>query len=673
MVARRGHRAASRLVGIVRAKRSAPVTYLVAGTLAVLAIVLTRVTGDLRHQVPYTLSFGAVMVASWYGGLGAGLFAVAISVLGVDFVVRDIPHSITFRQSSTALSALVFVAIALMISALNDARRRAETRSSLALAEEHIARLEADEGRDRMSLLAQASLALASSFEFEITLRQVAKLVTPRFADWCAMYVAGDDDRIERLTTVGVAEGASSWVADLRPWYALSEPIGLSKLIATATPQLVPHAPGKLLEGGGGDESGSSAMVLPMVSRNHVLGALLLVANTNARQTYDADDLAFGEVLARRCAQAVDNARLYRDAQTAEARYRSLFEGTAEAIIVADTTGRCLDANQAATELLGYSREEIRQLDIGDISRASWDASAPAQPAVRLHETWSGDVVLRRKDGTLVPAEGRGRDVTLPMGTVFVSAWRDVSERKEMEQLQQEFIASVSHDLKNPLSAASALTQLTQRRLSRDPNPPSGEIAATLVKIHDALSRTTALLDELSDAARARLGQPLELVGSRVDLVELARESVQKHQRTTDRHEIVLVTDLDEVIGEWDRNRLLRVFDNLVSNAVKYSPEGGRIEVRVSLDQQDATPVAVVAVSDSGVGIPAADLPNLFRPYFRATNVLGRFGGTGVGLSGVRQIVDQHGGTIAVESEPGRGSTFTVRLPLTAVPVLGVT
>jgi signal transduction histidine kinase len=118
------------------------------------------------------------------------------------------------------------------------------------------------------------------------------------------------------------------------------------------------------------------------------------------------------------------------------------------------------------------------------------------------------------------------------------------------------------------------------------------------------------------------------------------------------------------VVGEWDRMRLERVLDNLLSNAVKYSPQGGPIAIRVGREDDAGGAWAVVSVRDDGIGVPAEDLPWIFERYRRAGNVAGRVAGTGIGLAGARQIVEQHGGTIGVESDEGQGTTVTVRLPL---------
>jgi signal transduction histidine kinase len=149
-----------------------------------------------------------------------------------------------------------------------------------------------------------------------------------------------------------------------------------------------------------------------------------------------------------------------------------------------------------------------------------------------------------------------------------------------------------------------------------------------------------------------------------VDVVALVREAVQTQAETAERHRLQLDASVPELSGTLDGPRLQRVLDNLLANAVNYSPEGTAIRVGVYRQTGLDGDWAVITVRDAGVGIPAKDLPRIFEPFYRGANVADRAGGVGLGLSGSRQIVDQHGGTLTVESDEGTGSTFTVRLPL---------
>ena len=162
-------------------------------------------------------------------------------------------------------------------------------------------------------------------------------------------------------------------------------------------------------------------------------------------------------------------------------------------------------------------------------------------------------------------------------------------------------------------------------------------------------------LDALVETARLQPGHEVELRPSRVDLVSLTTEVATLVQSTAQRHHIE-IDGPDSLIGRWDRYRLQRVILNLLSNAVKYSPEGG--PVRISLMQVGNE--AVLAVSDSGIGIAPADMGRIFEPFVRGTNVSDN-PGSGLGLAGARRIVELHHGALTASSTQGEGTTFTLR------------
>jgi signal transduction histidine kinase len=190
--------------------------------------------------------------------------------------------------------------------------------------------------------------------------------------------------------------------------------------------------------------------------------------------------------------------------------------------------------------------------------------------------------------------------------------------------------------------------------------PETEGLVDALDQIEASAGRMSEQLDELVDASRLEAGQTLELRREPIDLIELARTAVGQRQQSTDRHALYVSTTLTELVGVWDAVRLARVLDNLLDNAVKYSPRGGTVEVTIA--QEDG--LAVLGVADHGEGIPAADLPHIFERYRRGRNVEGRIPGTGIGLAGVQRIVELHDGTISIDSHVGVGTTFTIRLPL---------
>jgi len=235
------------------------------------------------------------------------------------------------------------------------------------------------------------------------------------------------------------------------------------------------------------------------------------------------------------------------------------------------------------------------------------------------------------------------------------------AELREQISARDEFTATLSHDLKSPLTFIKGIANLRRRRATA--TPETQPLIDALEQIENSAGRMAQLLDEVVDASRLQAGKPLELRREPIDLVGLARDVIAQHQQTTDRHLLQLMNGVPRLVGVWDRVRLGRVLDNLLGNAVKYSPRGGIIQVCVDFDEQPDR-FAFVRVSDRGEGIPEADLPHIFEHFRRGTNVAGRIPGTGIGLSGARRILEQHGGSILVESAVSEGTTVTVRLPL---------
>ena len=219
----------------------------------------------------------------------------------------------------------------------------------------------------------------------------------------------------------------------------------------------------------------------------------------------------------------------------------------------------------------------------------------------------------------------------------------------------QELVATIAHDLLQPLAAISGRAQLLQRQLQQ---PDSTEkVSQGLERIAQTAADMADQLDELVAASRAEM--TLVLDRSPADLAALVRMAVSSAEQTTERHVFRCELPDASAEGAWDAGRLSRVLNNLLSNAIKYSPSGGEVVVRV---RSEADWVSV-AVEDHGLGIPVADLPHVFEPFHRGRNAVRSISGAGIGLASVRQIVEAHGGSVEVVSQVGRGSTFTVRLP----------
>ncbi len=231
--------------------------------------------------------------------------------------------------------------------------------------------------------------------------------------------------------------------------------------------------------------------------------------------------------------------------------------------------------------------------------------------------------------------------------------------------IDQTFLTGLAHDLRQVLTVIHGTTVLTERRLTAA-GTPLDTIARALSVIRDAATRMELQITELEHFA---VGEPDQAPGGNrrsVDLVAIAHEAAARHAAISDRHRFSVVVGTPEggIVGHWDAMRLERALDNLVGNAIKFSPTGGNITLTVGREAGADPEVAVLQVRDEGIGIPARDLPHVFECFRRAKNATNTIPGTGVGLAVVRDVIEQHGGTIEAASKLGRGATFTLRLPL---------
>jgi PAS domain S-box-containing protein len=234
-------------------------------------------------------------------------------------------------------------------------------------------------------------------------------------------------------------------------------------------------------------------------------------------------------------------------------------------------------------------------------------------------------------------------------------------EAQEAIRVRDTFLSIASHELKTPLTTILGNAQMLQRRNARE-NTLNPRDKRTLDVIAAQASRLNRMVAALLDISRIETGQ-LSIERTPLDLCMLAQHVVSDLQPMFDQHQIELIVPDEALIVEGDELRLEQVLQNLLQNAVKYSPQGGVVQLQV---EQQGQQVCVV-VSDQGIGIPEQAMPRLFRRFFRADNVQAQhISGMGVGLFVVKEIVDLHGGKINVASREGVGSTFTVCLPLSA-------
>ena len=378
----------------------------------------------------------------------------------------------------------------------------------------------------------------------------------------------------------------------------------------------------------------------------------------------------------------------------AELIFQRLLNAVPDAVLVTAADGRILVINQQAETLFGFARSDVVGRPLEQLMPERFRerhlrhrAGFMGEPRVRPMGVGLELFGLHR-DGHEFPVEISLSPIELAGEIAVISSIRDVSARQQAaaeremllarEQaaraeaqsavsLRNEFLSAISHDLGNPVAAIRLQSKLLQEQVF-EPQQRDRQLLEGLKQIESTAARLWGLVEALLDLARLQVGRALDLNWHQADLAALVQERVAQQQQLSPHHAFTLERAVAELAGEWDVRRLERAVTNLLDNAARYSPDGSRVTVRLRAEceeqaHEQALGWAVLEVEDRGIGIPAEDLPHIFERFYRGSNVAQRFTGTGIGLAGAKQIVEEHGGTLTIASQEGLGTTVTVRLP----------
>ncbi len=351
-------------------------------------------------------------------------------------------------------------------------------------------------------------------------------------------------------------------------------------------------------------------------------------------------------------------------------RFSAVLSEMVEGVLVLDRVGRVLLVNPAMERMLGCRAEEaighrwievVRQHDLNELIAAVLTRGEPMAAEIALDEPdgrQRSSVTLEGARTYAVQGSVARRPDATDDERQSVFVFHDVTALKRLERVRSDFIANVSHELRTPLTSIIGYLEALLDG-AHDDAVRREEFLRTMKTHADRLNALVADLLQLSQIESGEYRWRREAV----DVAELARRSTELVAPLARRKQITL-RGPDQTTGievTADSEKLTEVLLNLLDNALKYTEDGGTVEVTVEAGDG----MAVIRVLDTGLGIPPADLERIFERFYRVDRARSRaLGGTGLGLSIVKHIVEAHGGTVAVDSRLGRGSTFTVRLPL---------
>ncbi len=402
---------------------------------------------------------------------------------------------------------------------------------------------------------------------------------------------------------------------------------------------------------------------LPLTLDEKLIGVIYVFRTRDT--AFSSDDRQVLSSFADQAAIAVRNATLYHQLAEEKRRVDAIIENSADGVLILDAQCQIQTMNRALAEMTGWMPAKARGKPCRRVI-----ALRNAQ-GINVCETgcplqaFSGGEKLQ-VEGDIVRRDGYRTSVSITYSPLYddegtlvniIGNVHDVTRYREAEEMKSMFISVISHELKTPVALIKGYANTLRRE---DAQWDQNTVQESLLVIEEESDRLHRLIDNLLEASRIQAGT-LKLELNDVSLPRLAAKTIERFrvQATTHQLQLDFPADFPPVLA--DEERLQAVFSNLISNAIKYSPDGGTIVVggRAQRDYVE------VFVSDEGQGIPLAKQSRLFEPFYRVDSGLGRrTQGVGLGLFLVKAIVEGHGGRITVESTPGQGSTFRFTLPL---------
>jgi len=402
---------------------------------------------------------------------------------------------------------------------------------------------------------------------------------------------------------------------------------------------------------------------LPLLIEQKIVGAVFVFRSYHSR--FSVEDTNLLESFASQAAIAVMNARLFTQSNQQKQFLDAVLDSTADGLFLLDSDLKFSRFNHACSGLTGYKEEEVLKVFHQDLIR--WKQREPGDSLEEaIAAGWPGDGArsslyvegdLIRKDNNLISVGITYAPIYASEGKLLsiVANIRDITKFREAEELKSSFISIISHELRTPVALIKGYVGTLRRE---DANWDRKTIQESLAVIEEEADRLSDLINDLLDASRLQSGAPV-LNLSEVNLRKLIDRLLQRFQTQSQSHRFISAIPDDFPIIIADEERMTQVLTNLLSNAMKYSPEGGEIRFssRISDDY------CVICLSDEGPGIDPDDIPLIFDRFYRARTAVKKTSGAGLGLYLSKAVIESHGGNIWVDDSYKTGAKICFSLP----------
>ena len=519
---------------------------------------------------------------------------------------------------------------------------------------------EARRRSQEQAILFQASAAVLSTLHVGEVLYEVAKQMTlaidatsARVCQWneadrtitvIAEYItphASQKEQVSDLGTVYPAEAPAAFqiLRDRQPLtVSLADP-GISEAVRTHLEEF----------------GGNTVLYLPLAVRGRVIG-YVEVWESRRKRHFTQEEINLCQAIGNQAAIAIENARLFAAEESSRQKIEAVIQKMTDGLLIIDARCNIILANQRAAELLAAAGEMSGQNLLVVCPYPSLNALV-REALDRSPHTISGEISIEET--------GRydlGVTIALFIQDGEQLLWyvllHDITHLKELDRMKSDFVSNVSHDLRTPLANIKLYAALTQKG-----RPEKRQ--HYLATIESETERLETLIEDILDLSRLERGA-VKLQMEPLPLAEIVQQVVGAHLATAQAKGLQLTWQVPDGLPllHADRNRLLLMLNNLLGNALQYTPRGGSVRVEARAGEWRGQPALQIAVRDTGIGIPADEQERIFERFYRGRHTLADTTGTGLGLAIVKESMALHGGEVMVESAVGHGSTFTLCFPL---------
>jgi len=413
---------------------------------------------------------------------------------------------------------------------------------------------------------------------------------------------------------------------------------------------------------------------VPVIGHNQVLG-LFALGPKYGGDVFSGEDMDILRVVALQIGSLIENLHLLarlrgyaaeleqrveertEELHAAKERVEAILFSVGEGVIVMDLQGQVITVNNAFEEQSGFGVAEVVGVKLNDlVGRNGHQESGRLPELVLGNQIWGGELMALRKDGSKYDVQLTIAPIRDQEGRIigYVGSQRDITRNKELDRLKDQFIVEVSHELRTPVTTMGLYVELLEHG-----NQQKREDYLSVLKRET--SHMSRMIEDILDLSRLEVGRRKKVSFSSVDLNLVAEQVLAAYQPLADEVQLDFSfepqADLPCIYGE--QNQLARVINNLLSNAIRYTPSGF-----VKMRTYQAGNWICLEVADSGMGIDPEDVPHLFDRFYRGRNVSqSKLVGTGLGLAIVKEIVDIHDGVVELDSQVGNGSIFKVKFP----------